>query len=420
MSLTQLHTPILDGGIKSINFFNGRLLSAEDLSQEQSAHKQSNRQLGQAVGDGVAYGLEVKETSGQSTKQAPVVTVSAGLALNRWGQPLRLTAAVDVALVRPSTNGSPTVTALFADCQPLQQGPYVAGKGVYLLTIQAAAGTEGKAPVSGLGNLDAACNAKYQIDGVQFRLIQLPLTAAELSDVAHLRNHLAYRCIGTVDAAVTAFYANPFGPVVNRYGLLDELRPACLLDDEVPLALIYWTNTGGLEFVDQWSVRRRITSRSADAVSPLFTSDRRLAEAEAAFLQFEEHIEYIRNREPNLQTIAAVDRFEYLPPVGLLPIHPNSASSFNWSTFFGNLAPESLDVTDAALVPYLIRESFQHQPLAATDTSLGGVTLYRIRENIEAVQAGIANQLVIVYARPGVAYSGVTRFDYAAFDVSRF
>ena len=88
MTLTQLRTPILDGGIKSINFFNGRLLSAEDLSQEQSANKQSNRQLGQSIGDGVAYGLEVKETSGQSTPTAPIVTVNAGLALNRQGQTL--------------------------------------------------------------------------------------------------------------------------------------------------------------------------------------------------------------------------------------------------------------------------------------------------------------------------------------------
>ncbi len=421
MTLTQLHTPILDGGIKSINFFNGRLLSAEDLSQEKSANKQTRQQLGQAIGDGIAYGLEVKETSGQSTKQTPVVTVNAGLALNRLGQTLQLAEAVDVALVRPPANGSTAaVTALFSDCQPSQQGPYVVGKGVYLLTIQPAVGTNGKAPVSGLGNLDAACNAKYQIDGVQFRLIQLPIMAGDLNDVAHLRNRLAYRCFGATDDEVVAFMANPFGPVVTKYGLLDDLRPDCLKDDEVPLALIYWTNTGGVEFVDQWSVRRRITARSADAAWPLFTSERRTAEAEAAFLQFEEHIEHIRSRESNLQTIKAADRFEYLPPAGLLPIHPNSAGSFNWSTFLGSLAPESLDVTDAALVPYLIRESFHHQPFSATDTSLGRVTLYRIRENVEAVQAGTANQLVIVFARPGVAYGGVTRFDYAAFDVSRF
>lgn len=420
MTITQLHTPILDGGIKSINFFNGRLLSAEDLNQEQSANKQSHQQLGQAIGDGVAYGLEVQETSGQSTKRAPVVSVNAGLALNRLGQTLHLTTKVDVALARPTTESAATVNALFADCQPPQQGPYVVGKGGYLLTIQAASGTEGKAPVSGLGNLDAACNARYQIDGVQFRLIQLPITAAEFSDANRLRNHLAYRSFGAADAAVTAFYANPFSPILKGYGLLDDLRPACLLDDEVPLALIYWTNTGGVEFIDQWSVRRRIASRSVNPGSALFTSDRRMAEAEAMFLQFEEHIEHIRNRESNLQAIKAADRFEYLPPVGLLPIHPNAAGSFNWSTFFDNLAPESLDVTDAALVPYLIRESFWHQPFSATDTSLDRVTLYRICENVEAVQAGTASQLVIVFARPGVTYSGVARFDYATFDMSHF
>ena len=38
MSAAELQTPILDGGIRSVNFFNGRLLTARDLSREQEAN----------------------------------------------------------------------------------------------------------------------------------------------------------------------------------------------------------------------------------------------------------------------------------------------------------------------------------------------------------------------------------------------
>jgi len=412
MTVTQLRTPILEGGVKSINFFNGRLLSAEDLSQEQSANKKSHQQLGQAIGDGVAYGLEVKETSGQSTKQAPVVTISAGLALNRLGQTLHLSADTDVALVRPTTNGTSTVTALFADCQPLQQGPYVVGKGVYLLTIQAAAGTDGKAPVSGLGNLDAACNARYQIDGVQFRLIQLPITAAELNDGAHLRNHLACRCFGLADTAVTSFVANPFGPVISHYGLLDDLRPDCLLDDEVPLALIYWTVANGVEFIDLWAVRRRIAARAADVRWRLLIADRRTSEAEALFLQFEAHIEEIRARETNLTSLRAIDRFEALPPVGLLPLGgAGTPDGITYVKFFEELAYREPVYITGRQTEAIVQQSLRYPPIRIAQRE--AVALYRM---IEAPTPAPCVLFVSAFA----PLQGEPRFDIAHWDFSNF
>ena len=36
----MLQQPLKDGGIRSVNFFNGRLLSARDLSREQDARRQ--------------------------------------------------------------------------------------------------------------------------------------------------------------------------------------------------------------------------------------------------------------------------------------------------------------------------------------------------------------------------------------------
>jgi hypothetical protein len=421
MAMTQLRTPILTDGIQSIYFFNGRLLSAEDLSQEQVANLQARRLLGKAIGDGVGYGLEVKQSAGISTRQEPVVTVSAGLALNREGNTLQLKSAVDIALVRPKESRSGTVTTLFADCQPIQKGAYVVGKGVYLLTIQAASGKEGRAPVSGLGNLDAACNAKYSTDGIQFRLIQVAITPTEMEDAAHLRNHLAYRCFGSNDGNVTSFFANPFGPGVTRYGLLDELRlQKCLMDDEVPLALIYWTLKGGIEFVDMWSVRRRITQRSANLNWQLLISDRLQAESEAIFQQFEDQVENIRATETNsLNSIIGTDRFKFLPPVGIIPITgTNSPSGFNQDKFFGSLGSKDLALLDARLMHELLHESLYHGPIDLSHDEK--VQLYLIYENVLAVEQQQAQQLVLVFATIGLPYRGIARFGRAKWTLSRF
>jgi hypothetical protein len=420
MTTVQLRTPFLEGGIKSIHFFNGRLLSAEDLGQEQTAHKQARQQLGQAVGDGVVYGLQVAEAQGRSTKQSPVVTVSAGLAVNRAGQTLRVADAIDVALVRPPQNGGAPVTALFADCKPPQARPYVVGAGVYLLTIQPASDTDGKAPVSGLGNLDAACNARYQVDGVQFRLIQLPLTAADLSDAARLRNRVAYLCLGALDQEVTTFFANPFGPVVARYGLLDDLRPNCLKDDETPLAVIYWTAADGIRFVDMWSVRRRVTARAAEANWPLFVADRRLSEAEAMYSQFQEHVDSLRANEAGaLGSMAATDRFRHLPPVGLLPIRgTNSPGGFDRTRFFGDRASKDVAHIDANLLRDLAHESLYHEPIDLSREEK--IQLYLIHENVQAVEQRRASQLALVFASRTLPYRGVARFGYAIWNRSRF
>ena len=112
---------------------------------------------------------------------------------------------------------------------------------------------------------------------------------------------------------------------------------ACLSDADVPLALLYWTVDAGIAFLDLWSVRRRVTRHSADTRWPLFMSDRRLSEAEAMFLQFEEHMQNIIAGGPNtLSTLAAIQHFTYLPPLGILPMQgAGSVPGFDPALFFG-------------------------------------------------------------------------------------
>ena len=109
-SQIDLQQPVVDSGIRSINFFNGRLLSAADLTREQSAYREADRRLGAAIGEGVAYGLEVSKAA-NFQKDKPAVSIEGGLAINRRGQTLKLIARTDVALVR-SVKRQPGFTRL--------------------------------------------------------------------------------------------------------------------------------------------------------------------------------------------------------------------------------------------------------------------------------------------------------------------
>lgn len=417
-SVIELAQPILGDGIRSTYFFNGRLLTGSDMRREQEANREADRRLGQAAGEGVAFGLEVFR-SPTATRTAPVVTVRAGLAINRRGQTLSLPADADVTLVRRLDAGAPAPQT-FDTCRPLQAGTYIAGDGVYVLTVAPAQGTEGRAPTSGLGNAVASCNTDAVVEGVQFRLVQINppfITEAELQQTARLRNLVAHKCFGTAELAEMA--ADPFGPRPGTYGLLDELRAAPLTDCDVPLAVLYWTLADGLKFVDAWAVRRRLTSRQrSDRWSP-FLDDRRASEAEAAFLQFEEQIEDIRATETNLASLALASRFKYLPPVGLLPVSGlGSATSFSVLAPFGQRTSRDIAMLDAERLRQLLDDSLSHEPFDLDATER--VQLYFVWENYKAVHAGTSRQLTLVFAGPAVSYRGTARFGHARWNLSRF
>jgi hypothetical protein len=262
---------------------------------------------------------------------------------------------------------------------------------------------------------------------VQFRLIQLNsfLDKGEMSDERLLRNRVAYRCFGVTQTA--AFTSNPFGPPLERYGLLDGLRASVLSDCDAPLAVIYWTLSGGIEFVDMWAVRRRLTSRARDNRWQWLTSDRRSSEAEAELLQFEDQIRDILDTESGVGGVVATDRFEFLPPLGWLPIktpadlmtinNSSASSGFSTQVFFGALASRELALLDAAQWRSLFHDALFHEPVDLRSNER--LQLYLIWENVQAVESGAATQLILVFASPTLPYRGVARFGYAKWGLSR-
>jgi len=366
-----LDEPVVDDGIRWLNFFNGRALSAEDLRTDHEAIQRSRAQLGRGLGPGLVNGFKVAQATA-STVARPVLSVSSGLAFNHDGQAIELQRDVTIGLVRVDAPTS-EAGATFEACDVVLAG--TTGLGAYVLTVGPAGADLGKAPVAGLGNEDAGCNTAYSVEGVRFQLYPVAIEADDV-DSADLRNRLAYRMFGQEDPARLSRVRDPFSASDGEYGGLDDLRHACFPMD-VALAVLFWQPGEGLRFVDMWSVRRRTTAPapSTTHASPAF--DRAAAEAEARFLQFEDHVTDLYGLGTDPASIMAADRFRFLPPAGIVPL-PTPTS---YQSFFRGLKVRDPVWIEGAQVEGLLHESLSY-PAIATDSG-EAIWLYVVRENAQ-------------------------------------
>jgi hypothetical protein len=336
---------ILDTELRHINFFNGRLLTGTDLEEEQSAQHAHFRQLGEAIGEGVAFGLSVSSAD-TSPPDGPVVSVTKGLAVNRAGQTLRLECDQRVALTR-SPDPAAADACIFADCDPGGGGASIAGgAGYYVLTIAPASLPDGKAPVSGLGNTTAICNSRYSAEGVKFNVFRLNLA---MNGTPKARNLLAQTCFG-ISPGISAGAWPASLPVQFQYGWEKLTPPGFDANQNVALAVFEWTS-GGLGFVKRWPVRRRVARRNPVTNWAYFTSDRRVAEGEAMFFDFQSDLAYFG------AAAYAGTHFAQLPAGGILP------AGANWKTFLGPMAPGAITPISPGLWDRLLRDTFSREPI---------------------------------------------------------
>ena len=468
---TDLLSPVLDGGIHNTNFFNGRLLSAEDMLREQQANRLQHQQLGQAIGEGVVSGLEVSErkvVASPPGKPSCIVTVSAGMAINRLGQTLCLPANTDVALVREKEVADEDA-GLFSPCTKPIGTDLLSGTGIYILVIAPASGYEGQAPVSGLGgdlSGRGGCRRRDTVEGVQFRLVRVKLgslpnisaeTAGEITrcamaiesgtekqkNLSLLRNLLAHLCFGTAELA--GFARDPFRRVENAspyssYGVADALRSGktpALTDCDVPLGLVYW-NPDGIQFIDQWSVRRRPVSRPLTGSWPLYFSQRRRAEGEAIFEQFQDQLNQLltNSSQSLLPQLTAAGWFRYLPAAGMIPVNSgyvtrymqeNGAAKFAVSSpssgidpsiFLAGVTCRKPAFIEGAQMVNIFSDSHIYPPI---DVARGEfIFLYLVRENIEALKESAPPQPYIVFTSGHLPYRGNARLDLARYDFSSY
>ena len=417
----QLQEPLTDGGIRAVNFFNGRLLSAKDLSREQQARREADARLGLALGEGVAYGLEVDE-AGVSSAHAPVLRVRAGLALNRLGQTLRLVTDTQIALTRRFD--AVGTDCLFGNCTAISGGTYIAGAGVYVLTVAPAASSEGRAATNGIDPTQVRCNSDATVEAVQFRLVVVSGKHYAGLDPgsSQFRNQLAYRCLGAPERAQSL--VNPWQDDPAAYGLIDALRAEGLDAQDVPLALLFWT-AEGLQYIDRWAVRRALLRPDARSRFAFIARGRRLVEADAMCGQFEDHLADLLAATANPAGVVATEHFRYLPPFGLVPLQCATARGFNPDTFFAGLEhrppPGAAQVSafiDGRLLGALREQALALDPIETTSSEFSWV--YQVWQGVKAVRDDLPVQPLAVFASGLLPEPAIARLDLARLDYSNF
>jgi hypothetical protein len=446
--IVELFTPILEGGVDNPYFFNGRLLTAEDLQDEQEANRQHRQHLGRSIGEGVLNGMEVKLLTDGTNGTLPTVSISKGMGLNREGGVLELTGDIRLTLVRGPIIPRTRATG-FAHCETVDPRLIPTGTGVYILVAAPASGYKGKAPMHHIednGKI-SACNHRYEVDGLQFRLVYMDITNSSIAsgsigkkildsinktgaaNRSKLRNLLAHLCLGTTTAAdftTDLFHAAGSSAVVPEYGPLDVLRKAnCLESTEVSLAIILWT-LNGLEFVDMWSVRRKIHSPFLFKQTPYPMTPRRTAELQAAHLQFQEHLTslYRSSSDKRLRSgVKAVDYFCYLPAVGMIPLDSTEADKYKTDIkikFFEDLTVRNPVFIEGVKLRHLLSTSFSFDPIDLEEKEL--IWLYRVRQNMEFIDNNPtkAGQAYLVFSSGYIPFKGEAQYDLSRYDYSNY
>lgn len=460
---TALNAPVVENGLERIPFFNGRVLTAEDLKTEQEANATERHRLGSALGSGVLEGLFVRLGDTPTT-----VTVEAGQALAPSGRVLELPREVTLSVISELDSSLSAGTEGTFEACSTQDTVVTSGSGAYLLVAEPAAEPRGRVPRTGLQGDGAAgeCGAKFRKMGARLCLVHIDTEAGDLvprslrepirtkrgtiegtlvegeepdpADVSKLRNLLAHMCLGTPEALTEAASLYDTLRDVAKGGdpgpavALDRLRRnEDLSEDAVPLALLYWAQDT-LLFVDNWSVRRRV--HRTDPKRPVPATGRRRAETEAAIYQFQDHLaDLIEKTTPGkIKTFDVSNYVRYLPPVGTVPVTDFGATKgVDYDAFFASCAirdpipheeRESEDRREAQYVEgrcigALFHEAGLHPPIDLQTKTL--IRLYWVRENMQAAKRGDA-QPTLLFASGYLPDVSEARFNLSHWGYARF
>ena len=254
-----------------LNYFDGKLLRAADLSAEQTYLRTLVELSNQSGGPGVAYGYSVSLTS------ANQFLLSSGLAIDPKGRLLLMTdsqtiSIPDLLATKVSALASSPRSAAgpsFADCaEPTtDDGTLLKPSDLYLLVIAYAETLCGEEDVYGKLCQEACVTSTdrpYAVEGIVVQLIPwalktaLPTSKAATLGIQHLRSRVA--------SAYFQDERNPIGDLISKAGLHSEIwcmGADGLTGNYVPLGIVGWTGSA-VAFFDAWTVRReRMNPRPA-------------------------------------------------------------------------------------------------------------------------------------------------------------
>lgn len=218
------------GGLGRTAFFNGRLLSAEDLQREQALRETNERRLARLIGCGIDHGLQVTGQAGTT-----LITIAAGLGVTPSGHIIDFPdTRVDLAAAAvTSTRGG------FATCAAL--GDSTVRAGLHLLVLTPGWISSGHAATLFAG--DGACNRNTELPASRVRLV--PLTPPKATSERTLQNEVAFSLLPELSQSQA--------PVL---GWLPASLAPSLTADDLPLAVIKLDEQARIGFVDLAAVQR--------------------------------------------------------------------------------------------------------------------------------------------------------------------
>ncbi len=355
----------VDGEPRSF-FFNGRLLSAEDLSREQAARDGAERRLARLIGCGVADGLAVTAGAGS------LLHIAAGLGVTPSGAVIDI-GNLDLDL---SSAGRGASFSGFGNCAAgLAEGQPLAG--VYLLTLTPAWAGQGRAATL-LGEV-GACNRRTEQPAVRARLVEVQAPSG--LGTASVRNELAVAWL----SPGWGLTAVPEGGRVGwwmRQRIGGGAAAPGLTADELPLALLQIDASASPLWIDTDSVRRRLAEPPGEAGDALWPTSWAV-EMQAFAAQFLAEL---------METKATADAFVWLPPT--LPLTPAQLALFR--KFFSGV-PTSPEVLNRALFARALLDGWQDLPLRRSAATLhlaqleGHPERLLLRTTVEVRNGGIGS-----------------------------
>jgi hypothetical protein len=163
-----------------------------------------------------------------------------------------------------------------------------------------------------------------------------------------------------------------------------------------------------------WAARRRLIEPPVTNLWNVMTGGRRLGEAEAMFLQFQDQVDALRSNVPNLETAVSTSFFRFLPPAGLLPLRSGSFKGIFVDSFFSGRPHRTPEFIDGARLGALFRESLDYEPVDLSQSEM--VWLYKVRQNEQAA----AVQPYVIYTSAHVPYQATARVDVARWNYSNY
>ncbi len=324
---------VLDSRRRRPLYFDGRFLAARDLAREQDYFLERQADLGRTAGFGVVRGLQVSRVTQGQQVTSDGVRIAAGHGVTPSGELVLLPEDIDIRLSDLAEEQKLDVNFGLG---VLPSPPRRTRTGLFVLALRPVEFTAN--PITSYPTSIQGTRQTHDGDIVEATAIALVPFPDPVSNFEP-------------DQRRSALAAQIFSGQASRSRLNDAL---------LPLAIVS-LQRGGVEWVDQWLVRRELPG---DYAGQQFGLTDRASQA-AFFMQYDTQVQQLvadrttRGLDANFR---ASQYFRLLPPAGRFPLKTVDVTAFTQSFF-----PEHLDVRLSIIpsdeIPALIDGSMNLPPI---------------------------------------------------------